>query len=245
VDVKLQPDGKTVTGYWGKQLSTLTASPGGEFAQEYANWPDDPESILRWIRKHGPLSYPPVHMGMSELAKKMKEIESQGGSSISIPEIRRIFAARNILGGWALGLQSDGDEFLSFTLARWRQDQINIRSEWEARCGIGPDANFFKKYDEAIVTHRMSPTDGLSVQRGRVVSVEVSDLRHFLEIELDMIVDRLRVCPNPGCKGNKYFVAVHGRQQLCSPACLGWSRKQAQTRYWHSDKAKQRRKQKT
>lgn len=245
VDVKLHPDGKTVVGRWGKQLSTLIASPDGAFAQKYANWPDDHESILRWVRKHGPLSYPPVHIGLRELDKKMKEIESRGGSSISILEVRRNFDAHNTLGGWALGLQSDGMKFPSFTLARWQQDQLNIRSDWEARCGIGPNADFFKKYDEAVVTHRMSPTDGLSVQRGRIVDVEVSDLRHFLVIELDMIVDRLRVCPNPDCKGNKWFVAQHGRQQLCSEVCLAWSRREAQRKYWHSDRAKQRRKQRT
>lgn len=215
VHVRLCEDKNTVIGNWGENQRTIKATSDGRLLQEFVNLKSgDPEEILTWTKRCGPLHYPPRRRGPDD----------------------------NFLRGYVLGIQSDGREFPKFTLERWRMDQAGIRAMWEMESGLrGKDWGYSP---DAITHHLMWPLEVVSVKGGSVVDVQVGDMYKFLVMHLDVVGDRLRVCENPECKKSKWFVTHHGRQKLCSTACLGWSRRQAQKRYWHSDKGKQRRKQK-
>lgn len=215
-NVRLLKDGQTVAGNWGKTIRPIQADPEGRILERFVNARNDEDSILAWTRKYGPLRYPPIQRG----------------------------------GQWGLGLQSDGREFPKFKLNRWRQDQHNLRDIWEGICGVGPSADFWGGRSKTRhMQFQMLPPypalESMMMRGGRVSRVTASDMLNFLEMAIYAVEDRLRVCPNPDCKGIKWFVAQHGRQQLCSRDCLVWSRKEAQKKYWHSARAKQRRKQRS
>ena len=141
------------------------------------------------------------------------------------------------LAGYALGIQH-GKKFDGFTVERWQQDQANLRSTWEGKCGIGPQAALWKGLRKGLISHRVEPTEEIWISQGRIVAYLVSDMLRFLDVVLDIFAGQLRVCPNPECKHHRWFVATHPRQIVCSKVCAAWNKRQAQLRYWHSPKAK-------
>ena len=140
------------------------------------------------------------------------------------------------IGDYVLGIQSDGREFPSFTIERWRQDQLNTRREWQGKCGIGELKDFLKHSRSALIQHRVVPTEEVWFREGRIEAYLVADLLHFLDVSMDACIDRLRVCANRACKvrgelSPTLFIAEHNRQRFCSDDCSTWNRRQIQQRY--------------
>src|SRR6266851_1903071 len=62
------------------------------------------------------------------------------------------------------------------------------------------------------------------------------DLFSALHIKLLAISETgmLRRCANPTCKFEPYFIALHGRQQYCSPGCSEWGQSRGKKIWWES-----------
>jgi hypothetical protein len=44
----------------------------------------------------------------------------------------------------------------------------------------------------------------------------------------------VRRCANPACRFEPYFIALHGRQQYCSPGCSEWGQSRGKKIWWQN-----------
>ena len=115
------------------------------------------------------------------------------------------------------GSPGPGHEF-RFTVESWRTNQSEFRKFWhhvrDGRMG------------------QYEPIEGSTVEiRKRWLDFRCGDLWTFMSLELLAAPEKVRICLRPECT-HPYFIANHGKERYCSPACANWSQAQLK-RNWH------------
>ena len=71
-------DGFTVKGRWRKDLSVCEGDRGRRLVEDFANWGDTPQEVVRFTRKYGPLEHEPSPASsFSFMASKWTVIQRQ------------------------------------------------------------------------------------------------------------------------------------------------------------------------
>jgi len=70
-----QLEGDEITGHWADELRPVGSGPSSKTAilEQFLNWASDPESILRFVVRYGPLSKPHVGKEFRQSLQKWRE----------------------------------------------------------------------------------------------------------------------------------------------------------------------------
>jgi hypothetical protein len=211
-----QAENGTVAGRWSGALRELALRSGTHPAEEFANYPQLPESIVRFTRKCGPLMAEPTENG--EFRFPLKE--------------------------WANaqeGFRNLWQRLASPARFKVRFDSGLIRQSW-GQAG-GPQG--FEAAIVFEAPNRWSlvpgPGDGLAYVN-RKLGYRAGTIWRFLLLDL-LSCDsaRLRTCKRPDCP-HPFFVARHLKQNYCSDLCAAWGQRQWKLKWWEKRGADWRRK---
>ena len=178
--------------------------------EDFVNWPSTPEAILKFTRNFGPLT------GRRDLVGTVSR------------------HSKNI------GLVGRGSDFV-FSLKDWRKVQDRMQREWILH------SDSVVPYFPGLSVHLILQGQTLTLagkrdkggNSGKAV-LGVNTLAEYFQLQLASLDLRfVKVCRNPDCKGQRFFVAKKSSGKLCgAKGCKEWNKKEIGKRCWHKNKDK-------
>jgi len=179
--------------------------------EELTNWSDDPESILRFVRRFGTFNTPKQGGEFRQSLKNWRATQTA---------FRQLWWHRSPSKAIPTPFFSDPEEGKEF---RQRHE------EWKRQPGFG--GKILSLPGSGSFTALVHEGEWISSTQGQLLYV-VEDLVRFLEFEFSLYpAERLRICERPGCT-TPYFAAQHLRQIYCSDLCAKWGQRQWKKKWW-------------
>jgi len=197
----IQLDNETVRGHCGN-ADEIQYKPLPNMMTDFLNWPGDPDAILKFTKKYGPVVVP------------FRKTGRQFG--YAIPKRQRLTVTERLWPGQAW----------SFSLESWRSRQVGLQQEWETRAECEEDAPLFRLgHEDELQFHKTEDQITLRVASPeRFLPISL----YALPAERMKTCNRPREdgCPTP------YFIATHFSQAYCSPECAAWAQKAVKRNWW-------------
>lgn len=216
--VSLQSEHGVISGLFGAERYDLSHLRQEPFHEKFANWRSEPEDIMEFTRRYGPLDWEGQFADLADvsglrfafLAELWRERQA---------EFRELWETARTKG-------PDGSSAW-VTLSVAGDFPIATESDRYAR-----PANYGREKDEGDLIWQAPETMWLPTRKGPVAHVAAKTTWQYLCLLLTFEkLESLRKCENPKCVA-PYFIAGRKDQMFCGEACAHriavrrwWSRK--------------------
>jgi hypothetical protein len=180
-------------------------------AEQFVNWPDDPTSILAFVRKFGAFSNP------EKGAEFRQSLEEWRGYQRWLRKMWWHWSSSDTIPSHPFSEPEAGEQFRQ-TIEDWQREPV-FRGKIRRLPGPGS------------FTALVREGEWITSIEGHLLYV-IQDLFRFLYLEMASYPsDCLRICDRPGC-GNPYFTTQYLRQRFCSDLCAQWGQRQWKRQWW-------------
>ncbi len=179
--------------------------------EELVNWRDDPQSILRFVRRFGALGNPEQGGEFRQSLRDWRNTQRGFRSSWWH------YSPSQIIPAPPFSNPEEGEKFRETMQARKHQPVFG--------------GKILRPPGPGSITALVEVGEWFMSIGGRLFYV-VKDLARFLSFELNSYpAERLRICARPNCE-TPYFTARHLRQNYCSELCAQWGQRQSKKQWW-------------